>query len=128
MICCDGYFYCLIEERRCRIPKILIFSIQDAGEMRFWVQPMPELLENNVRRMYGLINCASRLLENNGRRMYGLITRGSRLLMMSNNNGLVIIWEFHKNPSDSSWRWEEIARMPEFLKELLNWSAHAFAV
>ena len=109
MIFCDGYFYCLIfhqmnqMERRRRIPMILIFSIQDAREMRFWVQPMPE---------------------DNGRRMYCLITCGSRLLMVSAKiepNGLVIIWEFHKSPSDSSWRWEEIARMHEFLRDLLNW-------
>ena len=108
----DGYFYCFTWEDRPAwihegIPRILVFSIQDAEEMQMrqmWVEPLPELFVEDDRKMYALISC------------------GSRLLMVSlkdEPNGLVIIWEFHKDSSNPSWRWLEITRMPASLREQL---------
>ena len=85
----DGYFYCFTWEDRPAwihegIPRILVFSIQDAEEMQMrqmWVEPLPELFVEDDKKMYALISC------------------GSRLLMVSLKdelNGLVIIWEFYK--------------------------------
>ena len=85
----DDYFYCFTWEDRPTwihegIPRILVFSIQDAEEMQMrqmWVEPLSELFVEDDRQMYALISC------------------GSRLLMVSlkdEPNGLVIIWEFYK--------------------------------
>ena len=104
----DGYFYCFTWEDRTAwiheaIPRILVFSIQDAKEMQMrqmWVEPLPELFVEDDKKMYALISC------------------GSRLLMVSlkdEPNGLVIIWEFHKVSSNPSWRWLEITRFLHFL-------------
>ena len=67
------------------IPRILVFSIQYVEEMQMrqmWVEPLPKLFMEDDRKMYALISC------------------GLRLLMVSlkdEPNGLVIIWEFHKD-------------------------------
>ena len=107
----DGYFYYFTWEHRLvwiheGIPRILIFSIQDVEEMQMqmWVEPLPELFMDDDRKMYALISCRLRLL---------------MVSLKDEPNGLVIIWEFHKDSSDPSWRWLEITRIPTSLREQL---------
>jgi hypothetical protein len=103
----DGYFYCFATERRPVLTsRILVFSIQDGGEMRMWVEPTPEFIMNGGRYVSGLFTCGSRVLmvsfKNDGR------------------NGLISIWEFVKHSSNPSWRWKETVQMPASLMKQLS--------